>query len=385
MDRRSARAVMEPGSVGIVRTQYFHFAEPPNEMPLESGQKLGPITLAYETYGKLNARRDNAILILHALSGDANVAGKHSPSDKKSGWWDIMVGPGKAFDTNKYFVICSNIIGGCKGSTGPSSINPQTGKPYALSFPAITVRDMVGTQRQLIEHLGIKKIFSMAGGSLGGMQVLQWTIDYPDMVRSAICIAAMSRHSAQAIAFNEVGRQAIMSDPNWNGGNYYGKTIPASGLALARMIGHITYLSEESLRQKFDRRLQDKEKFSFDFSKEFQVESYLHYKGESFVKRFDANSYLYITRTMDYFDLTAEFGSLKKAFANVKSKFAVISFSSDWLFPTSESKEIVKALRANNGDVTFCEIKSSYGHDAFLLEEKELTYLIRNFLANIAT
>jgi len=385
MAKPPIRTISEAGSVGIVRTQYFHFAEPPNEMPLESGQKLGPITLAYETYGQLNKRRDNAILILHALSGDAHVAGKHSPTDKKSGWWDMMVGPGKAFDTEKYFVICSNIIGGCKGSTGPSSINPRTGKPYALSFPAITVKDMVRAQKHLIDHLGIEKIFSMAGGSLGGMQVLQWAIDYPDRVRSAICIAATSRLSAQAIAFNEVGRQAIMSDPNWNGGNYYGKAIPATGLALARMIGHITYRSEESLREKFDRRLQDKEKFSFDFSREFQVESYLHYKGESFVKRFDANSYLYITRAMDYFDLTAEFGSLKKAFANVKSKFAVISFSSDWLFPTSESKEIVRALRSNNMNVTFCEIRSPHGHDAFLLEEKELTYLIKNFLSNIST
>ena len=374
----------EPGSVGIVHTKHFRFAEPPNEMLLESGSKLGPITLAYETYGELDEERSNTILILHALSGDAHAAGFHSPTDSKAGWWDMMIGPGKALDTNKYFVICSNVIGGCKGSTGPCSINPATEKPYGLSFPAITIRDMVRGQKYLLDHLGIKQIFSMAGGSMGAMQVLQWTIDYSEMVRSAISIAGTGRLSAQAIAFHEMGRQAVMRDSNFREGNYYGKEPPSRGLSLARMIGHITYLSEGALREKFDRRLQDKENYSFDFSKEFQVESYLHHKGDSFVKRFDANSYLYITRAMDYFDLTAEYGTLKKAFAKVKSKYAVISFSSDWLFPTNESKEIVKAIRTNNGDVTFCEIQTPYGHDAFLLEEKQITYIIKHFLANVA-
>jgi len=370
-------------SVGLVKTQYYTFAHPPDEMPLECGKKLGPITLAYETYGRLDAARGNAILILHALSGDAHVAGYHSVGDDKPGWWDIMIGPGKAFDTSRYFVICSNIIAGCKGSTGPSSINPATGKRYGLTFPAVTIKDMVTAQKALIDHLGIKKIYSMSGGSMGGMQVLQWMIQYPDMVKSAIPIATTSRLSAMEIAFNEVGRQAIMSDPDWEGGNYYDGKVPARGLALARMIGHITYLSDENLRAKFDRRLQDKDVYSWDFSKEFQVESYLHHKGASFVKRFDANSYLYITRAMDYFDLTAEYGSLMKAFQRVKAKVLVISFTSDWLFPTHESKQIVKALRANNKNVTFCEINTSYGHDAFLLEAEKITENIRHFLENI--
>ncbi|MGQ9628899.1 MAG: homoserine O-acetyltransferase MetX [bacterium] len=374
---------MEKGSVGIVETKYFTFAEPPDEMVLECGKKLGPIKLAYETYGELSPQKDNAILILHALSGDAHAAGKHHPSDRKPGWWDIMIGPGKAFDTEKYFVICSNIIGGCKGSTGPSSIDPRTGRPYGLSFPQFTIGDIVRVQRRLIDHLGIKELFSMAGGSMGGMQALQWPIEYPDMVRSTIVIASTAKLSAQGIAFNEVGRQAIMMDPNWNGGDYYGRQGPDRGLALARMIGHITYLSDETLRRKFDRRLQDKENYSYDFTVDFQVESYLHHQGNSFIQRFDANSYLYITRAMDYFDLEADYGSLRRAFEPVQAKFMVISFTSDWLFPTYQSKEIVQALRANGKDVTFCEINSSYGHDAFLLEADELTFIIRNFLANL--
>ena len=375
--------VFSEDSVGLVRPEYFTLAGPPHEMVLECGKKLGPITLAYETYGALSEKKDNAILILHALSGDAHAAGFHSEDDPKPGWWDITIGPGKAFDTNRYFVICSNIISGCKGSTGPSSVNPETGRPYGLTFPAVTIKDMVTAQKQLMDHLGIKKIFSMSGGSMGGMQVLQWMIQYPDMVKCAVPIATTPRLSAQEIAFNEVGRQAIMSDPNWNGGDYYGKAPPAQGLSLARMIGHITYLSDETLRAKFDRRLQDKDVYSWDFSKEFQVESYLHYKGESFVKRFDANSYLYITRAMDYFDLTADYGSLQEAFERVKAKVLVISFSSDWLFPTLESKQMVKALRVNNKNVTFCEIQSTYGHDAFLLEADKITRNIRHFLENI--
>ncbi len=372
------------GSVGIVKTKYFTFAHPPDELILESGEKLGPVTLAYETYGKLNKDKSNAILILHALSGDAHVAGYHSKRDRKPGWWDNMVGPGKAFDTDKFFIICSNVIGGCKGSTGPSSINPKTGKPYALDFPIITIKDMVNAQKHLIDHLGIKKLLSLAGGSMGGMQVLQWTVSYPEMCLSAIPIATAPYLSAQAIAFDEVGRQAIISDPNWQNGNYYGTgKFPAKGLAIARMIGHITYLSEESMHRKFGRKLQDREKYSYKFLTDFQVESYLHHQGDKFVHRFDANSYLYITKAMDYFDVSAGYKSLKDAFKNVKTKFLVISFSSDWLFPPHQSKEIVSALRSNGKEVSYVEIDSWYGHDAFLLEEDKLEPVITSFLDSV--
>lgn len=370
----------EEGSVGIVETKYFTFAELPNQMELESGRMLGPVTLAYETYGNLSDSKDNAILILHALSGDAHAAGYNSPDEEKPGWWDIMIGPGKAFDTNKYFIICSNAIGGCKGSTGPASINPQTDRPYSLSFPVITIKDMVNAQKILIDHLGIGSLLCVVGGSMGGMQVLQWIASYPEMIRLAIPIATTSRLSAQAIAFDEVGRQAIMSDPDWMEGDYYGKSMPQRGLSIARMIGHITYLSDKSMHQKFGRKLQDKAEYGYDFMTDFQVESYLRYKGDAFVKRFDANSYLYITKAMDYFDLTQPYGSLRKALAGTRAKFLVISFSSDWLFPSYQSKEIVRALRQNNTDVIYTEIETDYGHDAFLLEYKQLTSLITNFL-----
>lgn len=370
----------QSGSVGIVETQYFTFAEPPNELVLECGRKLGPITLAYETYGRLNDDKSNAILILHALSGDAHVAGRHSPEDRKPGWWDNMVGPGKAFDTERYFVICSNVIGGCKGSTGPSSINPATGKPYALDFPIITIGDMVRAQARLIDHLGIQQLLCVVGGSMGGMQALQWAVAYPDRVRLAVPIATAARLSAQAIAFDAVGRHAIMADPDWNGGNYYGGPIPSRGLRIARMIGHITYLSDASMHAKFGRDLQDKSAPDYDFVTEFQVESYLNHQGDEFVKRFDANSYLYITKAMDYFDLSQPSGDLKRELAAVKAAFLVISFSSDWLFPSYASKEIVSALRRNNVDVSYAEIQSDYGHDAFLLEVDTLSRLITNFL-----
>ena len=369
----------EQGSVGIVETEYFTFAEPPDEMQLECGRKLGPITLAYETYGQMNADRSNCILIVHALSGDAHVAGRHHPEDPKPGWWDNMVGPGKAFDTTKYCVICSNIIGGCKGSTGPSSINPATGQPYGLDFPMVTISDMVNTQKRLVDHLGIKQLMCVVGGSMGGMQVLQWTVSYPDMVRLAMPIATTARLSAQAIAFDAVGRHAIMADPNFAKGSYYGKAIPSAGLAIARMVGHITYLSDESMHAKFGRDLQDKLTPEYDFVTEFQVESYLNYQGDEFVKRFDANSYLYITKAMDYFDLTQPSGELRKELSVVKAAFLVVSFSSDWLFPSHMSKEIVAALRRNNVDVSYAEIQSAYGHDAFLLEVDTLSRLIINF------
>lgn len=371
-------------SVGIVKTEYFTFAEPPNAMALECGRALGPITVAYETYGTLSPERDNAILICHALTGDAHAAGYHSESDRKPGWWDSpgcsMIGPGRAFDTDKYFVICSNVIGGCKGSTGPGSINPATGRPYGLDFPVVTIKDTVNVQKALIDHLGIEHLLCVVGGSMGGMQVLQWVVSYPHMVRLAIPIATTARLSAQAIAFDEVGRQAIMSDPDWQGGDYYEKSIPQNGLAIARMIGHITYMSDKSMHEKFARRLQNSAEYCYDFDTDFQVESYLHYRGDSFVKRFDANSYLYVTKAMDYFDLGYASGGLNKAFAGVRAKFLVISFSSDWLMPSYQSKEIVKALRHNNIDVIYTEIQSDYGHDAFLIEAEQQTRLISNFL-----
>jgi homoserine O-acetyltransferase/O-succinyltransferase len=372
----------DPSSVGIVKTQSLTFAEHPQELLLECGRKLGPITLAYETYGELSPAKDNAILILHALSGDAHAAGFHHANDKQPGWWDIMIGPGKAFDTRQYFVICANVIGGCKGSTGPSSINPQTGRPFALDFPLVTIHDMVNTQRVLIDHLGIDQLLCAVGGSMGGMQVLQWVVSYPERIRLAIPIATTSKLSAQAIAFNEVGRQAIRSDPQWRDGDYYGKSIPRRGLAIARMVGHITYLSEKSMHLKFGRKLQDKSEYGYDFRADFQVESYLRYKGDHFVNRFDANSYLYISKAMDYFDLAQPHEKLEQAFANVKAKFLVISFSSDWLFPSYQSKEIVSACRRVGAEAIYTEIQTDYGHDAFLLESEQLTSLITNFLAH---
>jgi len=372
-------AMGDSGSVGVVRTEYLTFAQPPAALELECGRELGPVTLAYETYGELNARRSNAVLILHAFSGDAHAAGYHE-GDEKPGWWDIMIGPGKAFDTERYFVICSNVIGGCKGSTGPSSVNPETGLPYGLSFPVVTIRDMVEAQRHLIDHLGIEKLLCVTGGSMGGMQALQWAISYPDRVALAIPIATTVRASAQQVAFDEVGRQAIQSDPDWMGGDYYGKTVPHRGLALARMVAHITFLSDASMRQKFGRKLQDRAEYGFDLVADFQVESYLRYKGDSFVKRFDANSYLYLSKAMDYFDLSQGDGSVRKAFAGVKSRFLVISFSSDWLYPSYQSKEIVSALHHNNVEVVYSELQTDAGHDAFLLESDALGRLISSFL-----
>ncbi|MBD3379297.1 MAG: homoserine O-acetyltransferase [Candidatus Omnitrophica bacterium] len=361
---------------GLVELKYFNLPE--GEMfLLESGLKLPELKIAYETYGKLNARKSNAVLICHALSGDAHAAGYYR-GEKKPGWWHEMIGPGKAFDTDKYFVVCSNIIGGCKGSSGPNSLDPRTGKPYGLSFPLVTIKDMVNAQKVLIDSFGIKRLLSVCGGSMGGMQALQWAVLYPDAVASCIPIATTYKHSAQQIAFSEVGRQAIMSDPAWNGGDYYEKGHPSAGLAVARMIGHITYMSNESMEKKFGRVLK-KEKLGYEFTSEFEVEGYLRYRGDSFVKRFDANSYLYITKAMDYFDLQKD-DKLSKAFKEVASRFMVISFSSDWLYPSFQSKEIVKALKMNGIDVTFCEISSDYGHDAFLLEFEEETKLIKHFL-----
>jgi len=367
-------------SVGIVQTRIIRLVEPEQPLELECGKKLAPIDVAYETYGELNEAGDNALLICHALSGDAHVAGYHSPDDRKPGWWDNMVGPGKGIDTNKYFVICSNFLGGCSGTTGPSSVNPATGKPYGLAFPIITIADMVNIQKLLLDRLGIKKLLAVIGGSIGGMQVLQWAIAYPDFVRAALPIATTTHLGAQSIAFDAVGRNAILADGNFSGGQYHGKKGPDGGLAIARMVGHITYLSEQGMREKFGRKLQSANQYSYDFNSEFAVETYLDYKGQTFVERFDANSYLYITKAADYFDLIKDHGSLTKAFANVKSRFFVGSFTSDWLFTPAQSKSMVEALAANHKDVSYCDITSPYGHDAFLLEPEVLGRFICCFL-----
>ncbi|MGI6461099.1 MAG: homoserine O-acetyltransferase MetX [Candidatus Hydrogenedentales bacterium] len=370
----------DEGSVGIVTPQQFRFAEPPGQLELDCGRKLGPITLAYETYGTLNADRSNAVLILHALTGDAHAAGFHADTDPKPGWWDHMIGPGKGFDTDKYFVICSNCLGGCRGTTGPYSINPENGKPYGLTFPMVTIGDMVRAQRQLIGHLGIERLLSVAGGSMGGMQVLEWLTRYPELVRSGICIASGPHNGAQAIAFDAVGRHAVQADPAFKDGNYYGEDGPVQGLSIARMLGHITYLSDEAMRAKFGRTLRGKSKYSYDFGSEFSVETYLDYQGEKFVNRFDANSYLYFTKACDYFDLIAAHGSLDEAFARVQSRVMVLSFTSDWLYPPYQSREMVDSLMRNRKEVTYCNIHSDYGHDAFLLEVDAMRDLIAGFL-----
>lgn len=364
-------------SVGITELKYYTFADQKNPLILSSGKNLWPVTLAYESYGQLNADKSNAILIEHAFSGDAHAAGFY-PQQDRAGWWDIMIGPGKAFDTDKYFVICSNVIGGCSGSTGPSSINPHTGKPYALDFPLITIEDIVCAQKHLVQHLGIKKLFCVVGGSMGGMQVLQWVASFPEMVERVIPIAAALKHSPQQIAFNEVGRQAVMADPAWNKGYYYEKDFPLRGLAIARMIGHITYMSPESMEEKFARKLKE-DKSDFSFAADFEIEGYLKYRGDNFVKRFDANSYLYITKAMDYFDLSdGQLFPKKSNFSHLR--FLVIAFRSDWLYPPGQAKEIVRAVKQHGLHITYCEIDASYGHDTFLVEEEEQTRLISHFL-----
>ena len=368
-------------NIGKVETQYYTFAHPSTELELESGEKFGPITLAYETYGKLNSEKSNAILILHALTGDAHAAGFH-PGDKDPGWWDNMIGPGKAFDTEHYFIICSNVLGGCKGSTGPASINPITGRPYGLQFPVITIKDMVNAQRHLIDYLGIDKLLTVVGGSMGGMQALQWVVSYPDRVQSVIPVATTANHSPQQIAFNEVGRQAIMADPNWNEGDYYGKDLPAKGLSVARMVGHITYMSDVSMSEKFGRKFKNT-KQPFKFSPEFEVEGYLQYRGDNFIKRFDPNSYLYITKAIDYFDLSNGTG-LREVFKGITAPFLIIAFKSDWLYPAYQSQEIARACKLAGIDAIYCELNSNYGHDAFLVEVDEQAHLIKYFLKRVA-
>jgi homoserine O-acetyltransferase len=369
-------------SLGVVETSYFSLGGSGDELILETGERFGPVTIAYETYGELNPEKSNAILVLHALSGDAHAAGVHSHNDKKPGWWDEMIGPGKAFDTEKYFVVCSNILGGCKGSTGPASVNPKTNKPYALDFPQIDIYDMVECQKRLIDHLGIKKLLSVVGGSMGGLQVIAWMTKYPRLIASAIPIACCIRHNPQQIAFNEVGRQAIMADEHWKKGQYYGDVLPAKGLAVARMLGHITYMSDFSMAEKFGRQKKvTSEPFKFNAA-DYEVEGYLRYHGDNFVKRFDANSYLYITKAMDNFD-PLDKRTLQELFRGLKAKVLTIAFKSDWLYPGYQVKEIVKACKLSGVEITYCEIDSSYGHDAFLLETAEETRLITHFLKKV--
>ncbi|MDD4955803.1 MAG: homoserine O-acetyltransferase [Candidatus Omnitrophica bacterium] len=372
---------MTKTGIGIVETKYFTFANQPDEFILESKEKLSPVTIAYETYGTLNKEKNNAVLILHALSGDAHAAGFHKGEDKP-GWWDNMIGPGRAFDTEKYFVICSNVLSGCRGSTGPASVNPKTNKPYALDFPIISIGDMVSAQKALVDSFGIDKLLTVVGGSMGGMQVLSWLVKYPQSIRSAIPIATALRHSPQQIAFDEVGRQAVMADPNWNSGNYYQGNPPDKGLAVARMIGHITYMSDVSMAEKFGRQKKDN-KQPFKFTADFEVEGYLRYRGDNFVKRFDANSYLYITKAMDNFD-ASEKKPFHESLLGKSVKVLVIAFKSDWLYPAYQSKEIVKACKYAGIETSYCEIDSTYGHDAFLLEIQEETHLISHFLKSVS-
>jgi len=388
MKRKMEPTALHPAAPLTAVKQYYTFAEPPEELVLESGARLGPVTIAYETYGTLNATKDNVILVAHAFSCDSHAAGCY-PKDcegEKPGWWDFMIGPGKGIDTDKYFVVCPNILGSCMGSTGPSSINPATGNPYGLDFPMMTIGDIVTTQKALLDYLGITGLLGVIGGSIGGMQVLEWCVRYPEFIRAAIAIATTMRHSALAIAFNEIARQSIMADPNWNKGNYYAGNKPDMGLAVARMVGHVTYLSDEAMRRKFGRRLQDKETFSFGFDGDFQIESYLRHQGTKFVNRFDANSVLYITKASDYFDVVDRMARLRQhsGKSQKKTKYLVISYTSDWLYPTYQAKELVQTLKRSGQDVSFCEIEADCGHDAFLIPDGRLTTLIRGFFDGLS-
>ena len=361
---------------------YFKDTKP---LLLENGTSIDELTVAYESYGKLNRDKSNAVIICHALSGDQFLASKN-PLTNKDGWWNRMVGSGKPIDTDKYFIICANVLGGCLGSTGPTSINPTTGEEYGLNFPVITISDMVNAQMRLVQHLEIDKLLSVIGGSMGGMQVLEWAASYPDNILSAIPIATSSRHTAQNIAFHELGRQAIMADPDWNGGNYIKVgTNPIKGLSIARMTAHVTYLSEASLTKKFGRRLQDKEEISFGFDADFQIESYLRHQGLTFVDRFDANSYLYITRAMDYFDLEKTHKkTLTEIYEKTNIRFLIASFTGDWLYPPSENLLIVRALSTGGADVSFVNIESDKGHDAFLLDEPEFDDAMKGFIKSVS-
>ncbi len=395
-DAPAAKAPPEAGDPGMERrTRALGEADQPSslvmrfdrERPLvlDSGATIEDWQIAYQTYGTLDAKRSNAVLVCHALTGDQHAASRN-PVTGKPGWWETMVGPGKPIDTDRYFVICSNVLGGCMGTTGPASTNPATGRVWGLDLPVVTIRDMVRAQAALVDALGIETLFCVAGGSMGGMQVLEWAASYPQRVFCALPIATAARHSSQNIAFHEVGRQAVMADPEWNGGRYLELgTNPKKGLAVARMAAHITYMSEEGLHRKFGRELQNREKIAFGFDADFQVESYLRHQGLTFVDRFDANSYLYVTRAMDYFDLAADAGGrLAQVFRGTATRFCIVSFTSDWLFPTEESKAVVRALNAAGASVSFVEIESDRGHDAFLLDEPEMFATIRGFLSSAA-
>ena len=375
------RTTASPAALGLIERRVATWDEP---LALESGAELGPITLAYETYGTLNAQRDNAILLLHALSGDAHAAGRHHAADRKPGWWDTMVGPGKPFDTNRFFVICSNVLGGCQGSTGPSSINPATGRPYGARFPVLTIGDMVHAQARLIDRLGIETLFAVAGGSMGGFQALEWLATHGKRVRSGVLLATAARSSPQTVAWNSIGRRAIMSDLRWRGGDYYGSDGPSDGLAVARMIGHVTYLSEDAFEAKFGREYQDGIGPCYTLEPELAVESYLDYQGNSFNARFDANSYLYITKAMDYWDVSAHYGSLEAAFARTQAATLLISFTSDWLYPIADSQAIERALRANRLPVEHITLPSRAGHDAFLVDDDAQKPHIERFLQRVA-
>ncbi len=392
----------QTGSVGVTRTRYADLSDP---LRLASGATLGPVRLAYETYGQLTPTRDNAILVCHALSGDAHAAGWSADDDTPTaldgfgaeergvqvrgglGWWDGMIGPGKAFDTNRYFVVATNLIGGCRGSTGPSSLNPATGKPYGMGFPVVTVSDMVDAQRALLDVLGIDSLLAVSGGSLGGMQALEWAVRYPHRVRACIPIATTAGLDSQGLAWNAIARNAILADPDWQGGDYYGTgRAPVAGIGVARMVGHVTYLSAESMRDKFGRRLQERDDLSYTVDQpDFAVESYLRHQAAKFAARFDANTYLYLSRALTYFDLARSYGggSLDKALAPVQARALLISFSSDWLYPPRDSQRIVAALEANGKSVEYHNLNTSYGHDSFLLEEARQAPLIADFVDRV--
>ena len=374
--------VSETRSAGIVETQFVDLFQSPNVLKFANGQTLSPVRVAYETYGQLNSDASNAIFICHALTGDAHAAGVHAETDRKPGWWDAFIGPGKGIDTSKYFVICANVLGGCQGTTGPGCVNPETAKRFCLNFPFLTIRDVVTVHSELVRHLGIRQLLAVVGGSLGGMQVLEWSVLFPDQLKAAVVLASAPKLSAQGIAFNAVGRRAIYADPGFANGDYYDSEGPRYGLALARMVAHITYLSEDSIELKFGRRLQDSDQFAFSMQKEteFQIESYLHYQGKRFVQRFDANSYLYLTRMMDYYDLSDGFSSLENALSQTKARFLVASYDTDWLFPTSQSRELVSALLHARRHVSFVELRCPFGHDSFLIDIDPLAALVSPFL-----
>ncbi|MEX2381062.1 MAG: homoserine O-acetyltransferase [Opitutales bacterium] len=377
-DAVSGQFLETPGEVGLVEHHDFVCEEP---FAFESGQEIPGFQLRYETYGRLNAKRDNTILICHALSGDQHCAGIYTINDHKPGWWNNFIGPGKTIDTNRFFVVCSNCIGGCQGSTGPGSINPETGEIYNMSFPFVTIQDMVRAQRRLIDYLDIPELYAVIGGSMGGMQVLQWAIEYPGFARRIIPMATTSRQGPQAIAFNEVGRQAIMQDPDWINGNYEQEAGPKVGLAIARMMAHITYLSDKGMDMKFGRRRREEGEVHFSFDIDFEVESYLHYQGQSFINRFDANTYLYFTRALDYFDLPAQYGSLEEAFRDIDSRVLVIGFTTDWLFPPAQNRKIVQAMLRVEKAASYAELKMDYGHDSFLVDAPALYQLVVDFLS----